>query len=205
MTPCSPISASRAATSTGWCGTDARDRLFELDRLAVGRHARRAVPGRDSVKSLFLAHHLLCFDEFFKRRKPGFIVASLLIGSNFASECRRPFRPGEDPLFMQADGHGEGLRFPGLVEDRILWRKLRRAQDKTPTGRPIWCRADGALRPRYRWPGSSPYRAAAALHLCDGRCYLETHACRANARSRPHGRADSAAGGYEFEDAYCGS
>src|SRR6185312_16987251 len=121
--------------------------------------------------------------EALERREPVLVVPRAVvrlapIGSRtqFSSERRGPFLPGEVPLLGQPDRERKRLRLPRLgergtfrvarqrresIERPFEWRALRHAQGSLPTGRRRRRRVTTPARPIVLARGTGPCRRVA--------------------------------------------
>ena len=84
------------------------------------------------------------------------VILTLLAAVDFRRQCGSPFIPGERVLFVECDGHGEGLGFPWFVENGLVAVKhhafkrvkIKLFQNEVPTNRASLYRAGFCLRPK---------------------------------------------------------
>src|SRR5438093_279113 len=105
----------------------ARSAARELDRLAVRRRARGAVPLPLAFRQLVRENEALLGHEPLQRGEPVLVVAAavvrlaaLLRGRDLTGEQGRELLPGELPALVEHDGKRERLSLPGRGKYRPL-------------------------------------------------------------------------------------
>ncbi len=159
-------------------------------RLPVRGGPRGSIPIVNAANQICTGDDILFGDDFFQGCQPPHVVVFSFIPffsfariGYFFGQCVCPFLPCKQTATMKLQGHGEGLRFPRLIEyGAVLVTRqcgngvkihVRQARGSHPKDPDKCCQSARRHRPIFRWRQTGRCTGAGAFYPASLRWYRQ--------------------------------